>query len=155
MSMRTTDTIATTEQRATTADALAGLKRIVTVHNADEAFALALEEACIQGGIDFAVAFAHGANECDFYRDTDYTRDNNAFGIGHPDSAEGGIRFGTKRECARFYVGEMLLKLRMPIPKALEDARAYAPVKWDGVEAVVGGAVGPFPVVRRIEDLND
>lgn len=152
--MRTSDAISVTTQRATATEALNGLAAIVAVTNQDQAFALALEEACVQGGVDFAFAYSHGANESDYFRDVDFTRDNNAFGIGHPDDAVGGVVFDGVRACARFYVGELLLKLRRPIPKAIEDARSYAPGKWDQVERVVGGALGPFPTVTTIADLN-
>jgi len=152
--LKTSDTIATTKQRATTADALAGLKKIVTVTNADEAFALALEEACIQGGIDFAFAFAHACNEADWLRDPDYVRDNNGWGIGHPDNASGGIVFESKRAGARFYVCELLLKMRIDIPFSLKDGPSYAPNKWQQVKSIVGGSNGPFPNVRTISDLN-
>lgn len=154
MSMTVDDFIATTRQRATTADALAGLKTVVTVTNMDESFALSLDEASRQGGIDFSIAYAHCANETNYFRDDDFTRDKNPAGIGHPDSSTRGIVFESFRAGARFYVGEMLLKLRMPIPPALADARSYAPAKWDQVERIVGGSHGPFPQVSIIDDLN-
>jgi hypothetical protein len=155
MSMTVDDLIATDTQRATTADALAGLKSLGDVHNIDEAFSLSLEEACLQGGIDFAIAYSHCANETAYFTDPDFRVDKNPAGIGHPDGAERGIAFESYRAGARFYVGEMLLKLRKPIPPALSDARSYAPAKWDQVERVVGGSHGPFPIVRTIDDLNE
>jgi hypothetical protein len=143
--------------RANANDAFQGLRSALTDDppQAIGSFLIDLEEACKEGGLDFSIAAAHGANESDWYRDPGAWQERNFFGIGHPDGAERGIVFDSFRAGARFYVGEMLLKLRKPIPPALADARSYAPKKWDQVEGVVGGAHGPFPIVRTIDDLNE
>lgn len=152
--MRIDDSITATTQRAIYADAMDGLRRRGKASWRASIFLHELEEACIEGGVDFAFAAAHACNEADWLLDPGAVAENNYFGIGHPDNAKGGIQFGSIRAGARFYVGELLLKLRKPIPPSLADARSYAVAKWDQVERIVGGSLGTFPPVRTIADLN-
>jgi hypothetical protein len=143
--------------RATAAQATTGLQRILGAHNVtdeDNQFIRDTFQASEEGGVDFAFAIAHAMNETDWLQDPDYTEGNNGWGIGHDDNATTGTAFPSKRACARFYVVELLLKMRRPIPASLSDARSYAPKRYDEIVRIVGGSMGPFPNVERIKDLN-
>lgn len=114
-------------------------------------FAVALSKDCHKTGIDFAYAFAHAANECDYFRDSDWTRDTNAFGIGNTDGS-GGVVFPSPDACADFFTWELLTKMGQDA-SAFTYVREYAPAKYDRVLNIV--AQPDFPQVTRIENLND
>jgi hypothetical protein len=158
MPLKTSDRIAYPSRanyRATW-DGLAALN--LPRNDAVAQFLGALDEACEEAGIDFAIAAAHVCNETDWLRDTDFTRDRNPAGIGHPDNASGGIVFPSFRAGARFYVGELCLKLRRSTDWYVRGADTiFTPdmfAKWNDVRAMVDGALGTFPRVERIHDLN-
>jgi hypothetical protein len=154
--MMTPDDLIVSAARATAADALAGLRR-AGISSADDrktaTFLRALEEACSAAGIDFAIAASHCGNETTLFTDEHFRVRRNPAGIGIPGPGVLGPTFPSYRAAARFYVGELLMKLRKDA-SAFADARAAFPQKWDDVAALVAGSEGPFPAVVRIRDLN-
>jgi hypothetical protein len=154
--MMTPDDLIIFPSRATAADALAGLKRagISSANDRNTAdFLRALEKACGEAGIDFAIAASHCGNETTLFTDVPFRERKNPAGIGITGPGVPGPTFPSYTAAARFYVGELVMKLRRDA-SAFADARAAVPQKWDAVAAIVGGSEGPFPSVTRIRDLN-
>lgn len=118
---------------------------------------VALVFACDESRIDFAFAVAHGANESNWFLDPGAIAECNFWGIGHPDNASGGLVFPDVRTSARFYCGEMCLKLKIPTDwMGASTFAKFTPAisaKWVGVKAVVG--LPDFPDVYQIQHLND
>lgn len=157
MALAVTDLIAF-PSRADADSAISGLARSTgnqpTLQTAN--FLVALAFACDESTIDFAIAASHCANETDLFRDTDWTNDLNCAGIGNTDGS-GGIVFPDVRTSARFYCGEMCLKLKISTDwmGAITFARFTPQIsaKWMSVKALV--SLPSFPVVTQIQHLND
>src|SRR5215216_4486254 len=155
--MMTVDDLIVHPSRAPAANALAALNQAcISSANAPETeeFLRALDEACDEAGIDFAFAASHCGNETNLFRDDLFKLRRNPAGLGV--TGEPGVLgplFPSYRAAARFYVAELLMKLRRPLG-SFANARADAPDRFDRVQAVVNGSEGTFPVIRRIRDLN-
>ena len=125
--------------RVQTSDVLAGLQRTLGfIPDEAREWLPELEAASLEGDVDFAYSSSHSANETDFFRNPKYFKGRkNGFGIGV--TGEPGVDgpvFPSWMACARFYVAELRMKLRLPVG-AFADARQYAPQKYDDVAALV------------------
>jgi hypothetical protein len=155
--MMTIDDLIVHHSRAPAADALAGLSQAGVSSANDpetEEFLRALDEACDEAGIDFAFAASHCGNETNLFRDDLFKQRRNPAGLGV--TGQPGVLgpvFPSYPAAARFYIAELLMKLRRPLG-SFASARADAPDRFDRVQAVVNGSEGTFPAIRRIRDLN-
>lgn len=151
--MQITDPIAGAS-RATGSQAAVALSRVVVaVASWDREFATALDNACAVAGVDFAIAYAHCANETDYFRSAYWNENLNPAGIGITgEPGETGPVFPSAAKAARFYVALLLLKLKKGGDVGfLEAERATAPSYFDGTRAFARDP--SFPTVRTLGDL--
>lgn len=152
--MRVTDRLLA-PSRASATRAIAGLEAaVISVDAKDREFANALAAACIEAGIDFAIAYAHCGNETNLFRDGAWNVRLNPAGIGITgEPGQVGPDFPSATAAARFYVALLLLKICGGGEiGAFEAERETAPSTFDRTRAFAQDAT--FPTVTALDHLR-